>query len=71
MNAPDTLDLDKALDAVAEIEPLINALTNEVTVNGVTNIALHWGGLPVISDDEREVGEMIAAADACLPTWER
>lgn len=64
MNA--TLDLDDALAAIAETQPLVNALTNEVTVNDVANIALHWGGLPVMSDDEREVGEMVAGADACL-----
>ncbi|EMA46405.1 hydroxyethylthiazole kinase [Halococcus morrhuae DSM 1307] len=66
MNALDGLDLTDALDAVDETEPLIDALTNDVTVNDVANIALHWGGLPVMSDDEREVGEMVAAADACL-----
>ena len=66
MSTPDTIDLDDALAAVAETQPLVNALTNEVTTNDVANVALHWGGLPVMSDDEREVGEMVAGADACL-----
>ncbi|WP_049997131.1 hydroxyethylthiazole kinase [Halococcus sediminicola] len=66
MSALDGLDLADTMDAVAETQPLVNALTNEVTVNDVANVALHWGGLPVMSDDEREVGEMVAGADACL-----
>ena len=60
------VDLADALDSIAEVEPLINAVTNNVTVNDVANITLHWGGLPVMSDDEREVADMVAAADGCL-----
>ncbi len=59
-------DVSAALDAIAAAEPLVNAVTNNVTVNDVANITLHWGGLPVMSDDEREVADMIAAADGCL-----
>ncbi|GGL63488.1 hydroxyethylthiazole kinase [Halocalculus aciditolerans] len=67
MSAPDAaFDLDTAVGAVGEASPLVNALTNDVTVNDVANVALHWGGLPVMSDDEREVAEMVASADACL-----
>jgi hydroxyethylthiazole kinase len=54
------------LEAVEETSPLINALTNDVTVNDVAQVILHWGGLPVMSDDEREVGDMIGAAQGCL-----
>jgi hydroxyethylthiazole kinase len=64
------LDLDRdlpgALEAVGEASPLVNAVTNDVTVNDVAQVILHWGGLPVMSDDEREVGEMVAGASACL-----
>jgi hydroxyethylthiazole kinase len=60
------IDLESALDSILDAEPLINAVTNNVTVNDVANITLHWGGLPVMSDDEREVADMIAAADGCL-----
>ena len=67
MTAPDPADLSLAdLDAVAEAAPLVNAVTNNVTVNDVAQVILHWGGLPVMSDDEREVGTMVAGADACL-----
>jgi hydroxyethylthiazole kinase len=59
-------DLEGALDAVPATEPLINAVTNAVTVNQVANVILHWGGLPVMSDDDREVADMVAGADGCL-----
>jgi hydroxyethylthiazole kinase len=61
-----SVDLAAAREAVRETTPLVNALTNEVTVNDVANVVLHWGGLPVISDDEREVADMVAGAQACL-----
>jgi hydroxyethylthiazole kinase len=61
-----TVDLPAALEEVAEGSPLVNAVTNNVTVNDVAQVVLHWGGLPVMSDDEREVGDMVAAAQACL-----
>ena len=67
MTAPDPAALSlSALDSVAETAPLVNAVTNNVTVNDVAQVILHWGGLPVMSDDEREVGTMVAGADACL-----
>jgi hydroxyethylthiazole kinase len=61
-----TVGLDEALDAVREQQPLVNALTNAVTVNQVANVVLHWGALPVMSDDTREVADMVGIADGCL-----
>jgi hydroxyethylthiazole kinase len=60
------VDLAEAVGAVREGRPLVNCVTNGVTVNQVANVALHWGGLPVVSDDVREVGDMVAGADGCL-----
>jgi hydroxyethylthiazole kinase len=60
------VDLHDARRAVCEAKPLVNALTNEVTVNDVANVTFHWGGLPVMSDDTREVADMVAGAEACL-----
>ena len=60
------VDVAAAIEAVGAAEPLVNSVTNNVTVNDVANVTLHWGGLPVMSDDEREVAEMVAGADACL-----
>ncbi|WP_224450262.1 hydroxyethylthiazole kinase [Haloprofundus salilacus] len=59
-------DVSEALSAVEANTPLVNALTNEVTVNDVANVTLHWGGLPVMSDDTREVADMVESADGCL-----
>ncbi|MDQ2054151.1 hydroxyethylthiazole kinase [Halobellus sp. H-GB7] len=56
----------EALAAVEAATPLVNAITNDVTVNAVANVILYWGGLPVMSDDVREVEEMVAASQACL-----
>ena len=61
-----TIELDTDLAAVTDASPLVNAVTNNVTVNDVAQVILHWGGLPVMSDDEREVGDMVAGAQACL-----
>jgi hydroxyethylthiazole kinase len=65
MTLPD-LDLGDGLAAVSEGSPLVNALTNEVTVHDVAQVILHWGGLPVMSDDEREVADMVLAAQSLL-----
>ncbi|GGN10816.1 hydroxyethylthiazole kinase [Halarchaeum nitratireducens] len=54
------------LGTIRDEQPLINCVTNAVTVNDVANVALHWGGLPVMSDDAREVGDMVAGAQGCL-----
>jgi hydroxyethylthiazole kinase len=61
-----TVDLSDSLETVADVSPLVTAITNNVTVNDVAQVILHWGGLPVMSDDKREVSEMMAAAQACL-----
>ncbi|WP_224337491.1 hydroxyethylthiazole kinase [Haloprofundus halobius] len=64
-SGPD-VGLSPALSTVEARTPLVDALTNAVTVNDVANVTLHWGGLPVMSDDTREVDEMVANADGCL-----
>ncbi len=56
----------ESLERIAAEQPLINCVTNAVTVNDVANVTLHWGGLPVMSDDAREVGDMVAGAQGCL-----
>ncbi|WP_396612170.1 hydroxyethylthiazole kinase [Haloferax sp. S1W] len=64
--AADEFDLQRALETISSTQPLVNSVTNEVTVNDVANITLYWGGLPVMSDDEREVGDMVSIANGCL-----
>jgi hydroxyethylthiazole kinase len=60
------IDLDGGLAAVAGAEPLVHALTNDVTTNDVAQVVRHWGGLPVMARDERELGDVLDAAAACL-----
>ncbi|SFC18990.1 hydroxyethylthiazole kinase [Halobiforma haloterrestris] len=59
-------ELAESLAAVAEAEPLIQALTNEVTMNDVANLILHWSALPVMADSPGDAGEMAGAASAVL-----
>ncbi|WP_336001239.1 hydroxyethylthiazole kinase [Halorientalis halophila] len=61
-----SVDLQAAFDAVAETGPLVNCITNDVTVNDVANVVLHWGGLPVMSDDPGDAPEMVAGAQGLL-----
>lgn len=63
---PADVDLRAMQEAIEGTEPLVNAVTNAVTTNDVANTVLHWGGLPVMSDDVREVADMVATAQACL-----
>ncbi|GGL39465.1 hydroxyethylthiazole kinase [Halarchaeum grantii] len=58
--------LTETLDSIAADQPLVNCVTNAVTVNDVANVTLYWGGLPVMSDDAREVDDMVAGAQGCL-----
>ncbi len=59
-------DLSSILETVAAEQPLITAVTNSVTVNEVANVILQWGGLPVMSEDRREVDEMVHSAAGVL-----
>jgi len=59
---PLDVTLADALDAVAEQPPLVHCITNDVSVSEVANVTLHWGGLPVMAVDPREVEDMAGAA---------
>lgn len=58
--------LAESLRSIRETEPLIQHLTNRVTINDVANSTLHWGALPVMADGPNDGPEMTAAADAVL-----
>jgi hydroxyethylthiazole kinase len=64
--ATPTLDLADGLATLAGAEPLVHALTNDVTTNDVAQVIRHWGALPVMSQDDREVADMVRGAGACL-----
>lgn len=58
--------MESVLSAVADASPLVQHLTNEVTMRETANVTLHWGGLPVMADAMAEAGEMATGADAVL-----
>jgi hydroxyethylthiazole kinase len=59
-------DLVETLATLRETEPLIQYLTNEVTKNDLSQITLHWGGLPVMSDAPEESVEMADLASGMV-----
>lgn len=68
MNQVDTngRDLGESLQTLADTEPLVQHLTNEVTMNDVANLTLHWDALPVMADSPGDAGEMASLASALL-----
>ncbi|WP_265109583.1 hydroxyethylthiazole kinase [Halosolutus halophilus] len=67
--------LANSIERLAESEPLVQHLTNEVTMNDVANLTLHWDALPVMADSTGDAGEMAELASAVLcnvgqvPDW--
>ncbi|SEW24297.1 hydroxyethylthiazole kinase [Natrinema salifodinae] len=59
-------DLADSLRTIRETEPLVQHLTNTVTINDVANLTLHWGGLPVMADSVGDAGEMAELARAVM-----
>ena len=58
--------LAESLTTLRETEPLIQHLTNRVTINDVANSTLHWGALPVMADGPEDGPEMAHGASAVL-----
>ena len=58
--------LADSLSAIEETEPLVQHLTNRVTINDLAQITLHWGALPVMADSPDDGSEMAQAAGAVL-----
>lgn len=58
--------LADARRAIEDGSPLIQHLTNRVTMNDVAQVTLHWGGLPVMSDTPGDAEEMVEGASAVL-----
>lgn len=56
----------KALQLVREKAPLVQCITNFVTVNDCANIILASGGSPSMSEDIREVEESVCGASALV-----
>lgn len=60
------MNFGSALEQVHHRTPLVDCITNFVTVNDCANILLAVGGSPTMASDIREVQETAAAASALL-----
>lgn len=60
------LDFITPLETVRKQEPLVQCITNFVTVNDCANIILAAGGSPSMAQDVREVEEAAGSADALV-----
>lgn len=60
------MDFGRILELVHEKHPLVQCITNFVTVNDCANILLAAGASPTMSEDIREVEESVSAADALV-----
>ncbi|WP_276252640.1 hydroxyethylthiazole kinase [Halomontanus rarus] len=58
--------LAESVRAVRSTEPLVQTLTNTVTMNDVANCTLYWGALPVMADSPGDAAEMADLANALL-----
>ena len=52
------------LNKLRGTSPLVVCVTNLVTANDCANLLLALGARPVMSDDKREIAELVAAGDA-------
>ena len=60
------VDFGKQLSLVRERAPLVQCITNFVTVNDCANIVLAAGGSPSMADDVREAAEAVRGAAALV-----
>lgn len=60
------IDFEKALELVRNRMPLVQCITNFVTVNDCANIILAAGGSPSMAHDIREVEEVVSGAQALV-----
>ena len=60
------MDFSKALRAVRETAPLVQCITNFVTVNDCANILLASGGSPTMASHIQEVEEAVAGVQALV-----
>ena len=60
------MDFGKQLSLVRERAPLVQCITNFVTVNDCANIVLAAGGSPSMADDVREAAEAVRGSAALV-----
>jgi hydroxyethylthiazole kinase len=57
-------DLEKALTQLRQIKPLVLCLTNHVTMDFMANCLLSLGAAPIMTQDERELDELVRICQA-------
>lgn len=60
------MEFGKALEQVQKRKPLVQCITNFVTVNDCANIILASGGSPTMASDLREVEEAVSSVQALV-----
>ena len=60
------MDIKRIIEQIKEKEPLIQCITNFVTVNDCANILLAIGATPTMAMDSREVGEAVSRVSALV-----
>ena len=60
------MELEKALTSVRQKKPLVQCITNFVTVNDCANILLASGGSPTMASHPQEVEEAVAGVQALV-----
>lgn len=60
------VDFGKYINSIHEKQPLVQCITNFVTVNDCANIILASGGTPSMSQDIREVEESVTRSSALV-----
>lgn len=58
------IDFEQILQNVRAVNPLVQCITNYVTVNDCANVLIACGGSPIMADDIREVEEIVAISKA-------
>ena len=58
--------LQENLQRLKEKAPLVNCITNPVTMNDCANLLLACGASPIMAQDENETGEIVARVDAVV-----
>ncbi len=61
-----SIDVAEIIARVRSARPLVHHITNFVSINGVANITLCIGGLPVMAQAKEEVEAMVGAASALV-----
>ena len=56
----------KTLQKLREEKPLVDCITNRVTINDCANILLAAGGSPIMAEDEREIEEIVAISQGVV-----